>query len=279
MTGATSPVRSAARRWSGTCLWRGWLAVAVRVSARPKPSPVAFGIAWFLLALLPTSLMPLADVTNDHRMFFPFVGLALAVFWALRLALFRGTERLTSRPAWVPGALTAAALLLVLAAVGTHDRNEVWRTEETLWRDVTVKNPNNDRGLFNYGNILMSRGDFAGGLLYLERASAFKSSDPVLDVRLAIAYAGVGRDVEAGQRFQEAVSLASDVWEPHFFYGRWLHDKGRMEEAQAQLQAALQANRQSFASRYLLMQIAAEQRNWPALDRLDRRYPATRQKR
>jgi tetratricopeptide (TPR) repeat protein len=246
----------------------GLAAVAVRVSRQTETRPVAFGIAWFLMALLPTSLMPLADVANDHRMFFPFVGLALAVFWALRLALFRGTERLTSRPALLPGALTAAAVLLALAAVGTHDRNEVWRTEETLWRDVTVKNPNNDRGLFNYANILMSRGDFAGGLPYLERAKTFKSSDPVLEVRLAIAYAGVGRDAEAGQRFQEAVALAPDVWEPHFFYGRWLHDKGRMPEAEVQLRTALRANRQSFASRYLLMQMAAEQRNWPVLDAL-----------
>jgi tetratricopeptide (TPR) repeat protein len=242
--------------------------MAVLASRRPQTRPVAFGIAWFLLALLPTSLMPLADVTNDHRMFFPFVGLVLSVFWALRLALFRQTDRLTSHSTWVKGALAGAAVVLVAAWMGTQTRNEVWRTEETLWRDVTVKSPENGRGLFNYANILLSRGDYAGGLPYLERAQAFKPNDSILEVRLAAAYAGVGRDAEAGRHFQEAVSLAQDVWEPHFFYGRWLHDKGRMEEAQAQLMSAIASNRQSFASRYLLMQVYCEQRNWPALDGL-----------
>src|SRR5262249_41639 len=41
--------------------------------------PASFGLAWFVITLLPTSLTPLAEVANDHRMFFPFVGLSLAV--------------------------------------------------------------------------------------------------------------------------------------------------------------------------------------------------------
>jgi tetratricopeptide (TPR) repeat protein len=229
---------------------------------------VAFGIAWFLLALLPTSLFPLAEVTNDHRMFFPFVGLVLAVFWALRLVLFRKTERLTAHRAWLRGGLIAAAVVLAAAAVGTHERNEVWRTEETLWRDVTVKSPNNSRGLSSYAYRLLARGDFAGGLPYMERAQALQPNDAVTQVRLATAYAGLGRDVEAGQHYQRAVELSADAWQPHFFYGRWLHDKGRMAEAQDQLVAAGLANRQSFAARYLLMQLFCEQRNWLALDAL-----------
>jgi tetratricopeptide (TPR) repeat protein len=255
----------------------GLVAVAVWASRRLETRPVAFGIAWFFLAMLPTSLTPLSDVTNDYRMFFPFVGLALAVFWALRLALFRRTARLTEHRAWLRGALAAVAVVLTAAAVGTYARNEVWRNEESLWRDVTIKSPNNGRGQFNYGNMLLVRGDFAGGLPHLERAQALNLDDgkigrgtepSVIEMRLATAYAGVGRDAEAGQHYENAVSLAPDAWEPHFYYGRWLHDTGRMAEAQVQLAAALRANPQSFASRYLLMQLACEQRNWPALDAL-----------
>jgi tetratricopeptide (TPR) repeat protein len=201
--------------------------------------------------------------------------LALAVLWALRLALFRRTERLTEHRVWVRGTLAFSAVVLAAAAVGTYARNEVWRNEESLWRDVTIKSPNNGRGQFNYGNMLLVRGDFAGGLPYLERAQALNLDEgqlgrgtqpPVLAVRLAIAYAGVGRDAEAGRHYENAVSLAPDDWEPHFYYGRWLHSTGRIAEAQVQLAAALRANPQSFASRYLLMQMACEQRNWPALD-------------
>ncbi|HEY2014297.1 MAG TPA: hypothetical protein VGH38_12395 [Bryobacteraceae bacterium] len=77
------------------------LAVAVRTARLRQTRPIAFGILWFFLAQLPTALTPLEDVTNDHRMFFPFVGLALSVFWSLRLLLFRQTAQLTTNRAWV----------------------------------------------------------------------------------------------------------------------------------------------------------------------------------
>jgi protein O-mannosyl-transferase len=245
----------------------GLMVVAVGASRQRETRPVAFGIAWFFLALLPMALFPTVEVSDDYRMFFPFVGLALAVAWALRLALFRKTVRLTAHRGWLWGALTALAVVLAAAAVGTHGRNEVWRTEESLWRDVTVKSPQNPRGPSNYGNLLLSAGDFAGGLPYLERAQALRP-DAVTELRLANAYAGVGRDAEAGQHYERAVTMGGDAWGPHFFYGRWLHDTGRMAEARAQLVTALQLNRQSFAARYLLMQMDCEQRDWPTLDAL-----------
>ena len=51
------------------------LYIAYTTSKKRETRPVAFGILWFFLALLPTSgFIPLAEVMNDHRMFFPFVG-------------------------------------------------------------------------------------------------------------------------------------------------------------------------------------------------------------
>src|SRR5262249_54994339 len=79
-----------------------------RTSRQRETRPIAFGLLWFVLALVPTSLMAMSDVTNDHRMFFPFVGLALAVFWGARLVLFRQTARLTTNRTWVQGAAAAA---------------------------------------------------------------------------------------------------------------------------------------------------------------------------
>jgi len=240
--------------------------VAIGASRRRANRPVAFGIAWFFLALLPVALYPLSDVSNDHRMFFPFVGLALAVVWTLRLVLFRQTERLTTNRAWKAGALAAVIVVLAAAAVGTHNRNEVWRTEESLWRDVTIKSPNNPRGLSNYGNLLLSIGDAPDALPYLERSQALSSSDPVIELRLANAYAGVGRNVEAARHYERAGALDKDGWGPHFFYGRWLLAKGYKPAAWGHIQAAMQANSQSFAARYLMMQLLCEMRDWRALD-------------
>ena len=64
--------------WLGVTAWR-----------RRETRPIAFGIFWFLGALVPTSsIVPFAEVMNDHRVFFPFVGLTLAASWAIALAAF-----------------------------------------------------------------------------------------------------------------------------------------------------------------------------------------------
>jgi hypothetical protein len=56
------------------------------------------------------------------------------------------------------------ALVLLAFAAGTWERNKVWRTEESLWYDVTLKSPYNGRGLMNYGLTQMQKGQNARAL-------------------------------------------------------------------------------------------------------------------
>src|SRR5581483_7904365 len=67
-----------------------------RAATRDRLRPVAFGLVWFALALVPTSIVPLAEVANDHRMFFPFVGLSLAVCWTVLPYLRRANRALVT---------------------------------------------------------------------------------------------------------------------------------------------------------------------------------------
>jgi len=244
------------------------LAAVFYTARRREMRPIAFGILWFFLTLLPTSLLPLADVTNDHRMFFPFVGLALAVFWSLRLALFRITARLATRRWLVRAAIAALAPVLALAAVGTRQRNQAWHTEESLWKDVTIKRPGNGRGLMNYALIFLNRRQFDQALAYLQRAAALRPDYPPVEVNLAIAYGGLGRDAEAVQHFERAQVLAPNLEESYLHYGRWLKDKGKFAESQAQLETALRVNPLSFNARDLLSQVYDAEGKHEAVDKL-----------
>ena len=90
--------------------------------SRRELRPLAFGAIWFLVASIPTSWIPLAEVENDHRMYFPFVGMALAVcqggalFWR-------------KRPHAARVLVPACAVLLALFAWGTRERNRVWHRD------------------------------------------------------------------------------------------------------------------------------------------------------
>jgi tetratricopeptide (TPR) repeat protein len=229
------------------------LLYAAYTTARQLPA-VSFGLIWFLVALLPTALMPLAEVANDHRMFMAFPGLALALC-ALAQKLL--DPRIAASRTWKFAVTAAGAIVLIAAAVGTYERNEVWRSEETLWRDVTIKSPRNGRGLMNYGLSLMARGDYAGALEYFDRAVEFVPFYPLLQINRAIALGALGRSAQAEANFRNAIQLNPQQSTGYFYYGQWLWQTGRREEAAQNLQTAVRLNPQDFQAAALRMEVLA----------------------
>jgi protein O-mannosyl-transferase len=224
------------------------LASAIWRTARtPEWRPVSFGLAWFLLALIPTAVYRLSEVENDHRMFLPFVGLALA-------AGSGGLLLLNAQPRVLKPALAAAAIVLAACAWGTHRRNEVWRDEASLWRDVADKSPRNGRGLMNYGLTLMADGKYQEALNYFQRALEFTPNYPSLEINLGIDYGELHWDAEAEQHFRRAMQLAPNDEQPPFYYGRWLMQRGRLGEAIGMFQRSVVDNRDYLAPRYALME-------------------------
>ena len=96
------------------------VAAGIWTIKRREHRPISFGIFWYLFASAPTSLFVLAEVENDHRMFFPFVGLILSVTWGVALLVFKWIDRAPqSRARIIRGVQVVTALVLVAYAVGT----------------------------------------------------------------------------------------------------------------------------------------------------------------
>ena len=219
------------------------LAVAIRAAAR-RDATTAFGLAWFAIALLPTSsFFPLAEVSNEHRVFFPYIGLVLAVTsWAM-------TRHISQN------AVTAAAAVVLLSlAIVTHARNEVWKSEETLWADVVAKSPNNGRAWMNYGLTEMRKGDLAGAKRDFQRASTLAPNYSVLEINQGIVEGEMGNDVAAERHFRHALELNADA-NGHFYYARWLTKRGRTAEALAHVREAVRMSPALAAARELAAQL------------------------
>jgi tetratricopeptide (TPR) repeat protein len=218
------------------------LGIAIWLTARRRVLyPIAYGLIWFVVTQLPTSLYPLSEVENDHRMFFSFVGLILAVVWGSWLLL----HRLLDEAIWkrLRPALVACVLLALGAyAWGVHVRNLVWRSESTLWKDDVQKSPHNGRGLMIYGLTLMSQGDYPKALDYYERALLYTPNYATLEINLGVVNGAMANTAEAERHFLRAVELTPGSDEPHTFYGRWLCQQGRTSEAIAQLRTAILLN-------------------------------------
>ena len=142
------------RFWAGFAFVTLLIMASIAAAVFKKTRVIGFGLLWFLIALLSTSTLPLAEVMNDHRTFLPYIGLVIAMAGAGSLLVNR--EVRYSFWAKVAAAVTIG-LFLCGNGYATFQRNKVWNTEETLWRDVTIKSPRNPRGLMNYGNTLMAK--------------------------------------------------------------------------------------------------------------------------
>jgi Tfp pilus assembly protein PilF len=237
-----------ARFWTG-CVFVLLLAGAAVLAARSKKTRViGFGLLWFLVALLSTSALPLAEVMNDHRTFFPYIGLVIAMAGGVALPLPR---LLGSR---APKVAAATLLILLVASSGwaTWQRNKVWQTEETLWHDVVVKSSRNGRGLMNYGNTLMARGDYKGALDYFHRAKVRTPRYSLLYINLAIAEGATGDTTAAEKDFAEALRLAPSSADSYTFYARYLLAHGRADEALELLRTAVELSPTDLTARGLL---------------------------
>ncbi len=225
---------------------------------KPLLRPISFGLSWFLIAQLPTSLYPLSEVENDHRMYLAFIGLVLAVVWALALLARALLARLESSPQ-APLARRALGFLIVLLlcayAGGTFARNRVWRDEETLWKDCVEKSPTNGRGLMNYGLTQMAVGRFQAANDLFTRALAYTPNYPILEINLGIVNDSMGRAAESERHFQRALQLSPGSDEAHLFYGRTLLGQHKLVEAKREEEAALAINPSRLEPHHLLIRI------------------------
>jgi len=240
-----------ARFWLGFVFATVLTAVSIVGCVFKKTRLIAFGLLWFLVSLLPTSLFPLAEVINDHRAFLPFIGLVIAMAGVASLLINREVQYgIAAKIA----AVCAAILFFSANGYATWERNKVWKSEESLWHDAATRNPGNARGLMNYGVALMAKGDLSGALDYFHRARALAPQYPVLLINLAIAEATTKQLPQAEQHFREALQLAPSIPDSYTYYARWLLSQNRVAEASSLLHRALEFSPTDLTAQELLAQ-------------------------
>ncbi len=223
----------------GTVFILALVILAFRASRKKESRPITFGILWFFVALLPTSsLFPFAEVLNDHRPFFPYIGLVMAVVWSLTLVI-RKNESFFKKPVMNTLLTAGCLLILIVHGIGAHHRNDVWSSGEKLWKDVTIKSPANGRGWMNYGNSQMAKGNFQEALVAFNKAKELWPYYSYVHVNLGILNASMGKHVEAESYFKTAISLDGKNPETYRYYGKWLIEQQRYSEAVNILQQGL----------------------------------------
>ncbi len=202
----------------------------LKLSANKNYKLFAFGIAWFFITLLPTSsIFPFAEVLNDHRPFLPYLGLFIAVA-ALIIQLLNSP--FYQRRPYLRSVLPVLAIVfLSLHGFGVYHRSQIWKTEEDLWKDATIKAPKNARVWLNYGLTQMQAGDYAVAEDCFNRGIQIWPYYSYLYLNLGILKGATGHPIDAEDDFKRALSLGPLVPEAYYYYACFLFNNGRIAEA------------------------------------------------
>ncbi len=242
------------------------LIIALYSSKNKKYYPISFGILWFFISLAPTSsIIPLAEVMNDHRMFFPYVGLIISVGYSLWLFVAYLKKRYELKNIYI---MASTIILLLMYSIGTYQRNIVWDSEESLWKDVTIKNPKNGRGLMNYGLTQMSKGKYDIAEGYFTRALKLAPRYHYLHTNLGILYNAQGNLTKAEQYFKNAITYGGNYYTPWYYYGNFLFQNSRTAEAIEKLNISKTLSPSHIPTRHLLLQIYSVTGEWKELEKL-----------
>ena len=135
----------------------GALITVAVVTVRRLPL-CSFGIAWFFLQLLPTSLIPRADLLSERNLYLASVGLFLAlVVLVAAVMAWCGKKLNNPRPALAAGACTVLVVVLGLCAM-TVQRNTLYKDQVSLWSDTVEKSPHKARPHNNLGHAYALQG-------------------------------------------------------------------------------------------------------------------------
>jgi Flp pilus assembly protein TadD len=231
---------------AGLVLLAGSICAAWQAARRRDTRPIAFGLAWFWLGLVPSTVVPLAEVTNDHRPFFSFMGLAVAAVWAGALAM----RRVWPTRGAAKVAIGFGTVVLVAHAAATRARNRVWATDATLWADVVRASPANGRGLMNYGLTAMRAGRYAEARVMFDSAAKLSPGYPLIYVNRAIAADAQSDSIDAAADFAHALALSPDDADAHRYYARFLAAHGHGPQALTHYAAAALARPADLDARH-----------------------------
>ncbi|MFZ3056775.1 MAG: tetratricopeptide repeat protein [Smithella sp.] len=173
---------------------------------------ISFGIFWFFLTMsVESSIIPISqNVIFEHRTYLPGFGFFLALTGAF-FYFFR--ERYIR---------IAVIILLIIASINTvltYQRNEIWKSEYTLWSDCIKKSPDKARTNNNFGLILFGEGKTREAIDHYNKALSITPDYVPPYYNRGNAYAELGQYQLAFEDYNQAIRLQPDYAEAYYNRG------------------------------------------------------------
>jgi tetratricopeptide (TPR) repeat protein len=179
------------------------LAVYLMARHRGQGRVASFFILFFFLVMTPTSsVMPIADVLSEHRLYLASLG----VFAASGVALDAGLKRLFKDRCPAASFVLLVALAVALSGL-TYRRNMVYKDEISLWTDVLNKTSGKARAYNNLASAYMDKGEYGPAIPLLKAGIAIDGGYEEMHFNLGLSYLNTSRFEPAKEEFRKAVDI------------------------------------------------------------------------
>ena len=195
--------------------------------------PAAFPAAAALLILAPTSsvIAIVTEVAAEHRMYLPLAAL-------VSLGVTAGFAAAAGSRARRRVAFAAVAVAVCALGSATRARNEVYRSEISLWADTVQRQPAALRARVAYGSALAAARRLPEAERELREAVRLGTGDAVAHARLGSVLAAQGRYDDALTAFERAAALDPDSADAHRGLGQIRAMRGQTAAAVTHLSRA-----------------------------------------
>ena len=201
--------------------------VTVFYGARRKQSDsrslVGFGLAWIGIVLLPTFVVPLNVLVNEHRLYLALVGALLAVL---------GLRRFES----VRGLLWGGPVLGLLFMILVVRQNPVWSDEGSLWTHAHKRSPWALEPHVYLGNYAREQDDPEQAVIHFTDALALDPESVVARNNLANAYRDLGEWESALTIYLKVLERNPSWSDVRYNAARTFHDAGDIGAARTHYQ-------------------------------------------
>jgi protein O-mannosyl-transferase len=228
--------------------WRAWLSAGIvflllgttiAMAARSKTRGF-LGLIFFVLLAPSSSFVPIATQTiAEHRMYLPLAAVVLLV----TVTIFQRVGRLS---------LVLLTAVAAAEGIATWQRNNVYRSDLTLWADTVKQVPNNPRAHSNFGNALLAQGETAEAIGEYKTALVLRPDYVDAENNLGHALLQNGQAADALPHLERAARAKPNSSEVLTNLGRALVQVGRTTEALPLYQRALTLNPDAVGARYNL---------------------------
>jgi len=190
----------------------GILVLKWREVRRLSPTGVlALAVMGLPLLMTANPFVTAGSILSERYLYLPSAGLALLLsFAAHRYRPVTVDSRTRLRLGW--------GLIAVIVAAGglrIADRNEDWRTDETLFASAVRETPNSVRARLNYAEIMSTHGEYASAARHYEHVLMLKSDYPIVNLKLAQALQRAGQAERALHYYEVTTRLNPafvDAW-------------------------------------------------------------------